>query len=116
MKSQENEKPKRRVKPPTTGEEEFAELELSETWRELLGLQAGDTGKQVVLPSQPGTPEQPLPTLADDPWSKLLHAKGIEIVDLQRLGTTHEPLSDQDVEQALQAMQENPNKPKNNNP
>jgi hypothetical protein len=43
------------------------------------------------------------PTLESDPWSALLHAKGIEVVDLQQI-RLH--MSDQDMEQILHIMQE----------
>lgn len=46
-----------------------------------------------------------LPTLEVDPWSTLLHAQGVEVVDLQHI---HLSISDQEVEQMLQIMQEQP--------
>lgn len=44
----------------------------------------------------------------EDPWSKLLHEQGVEMVDLQHseLATVHITLSEVEVEQALQIMQE----------
>jgi hypothetical protein len=70
---------------------------LSDVWQELLGGQPAE-----VKASQ--TPaETIIPTLESDPWSALLQANGIEIVDLQQL---HLHMSDQDVEQILQIMQE----------
>jgi hypothetical protein len=80
-------------------------LELSETWRELLGIQEGE--REIRLP--PGS-DAPLPTLESDPWNELVHAQGVEVVDLRQLhpDTAHAPLSEKDVEQALQNLQENP--------
>ncbi len=49
--------------------------------------------------------EATLPTLEVDPWSALLHAQGVEVVDLQHI---HLSISDQEVEQMLQIMQEQP--------
>lgn len=80
-------------------------LELSDTWRELLGIQEGE--REIRLP--PGS-DAPLPTLESDPWNELVHAKGVEVVDLRQLhpDTAHAPLSEKDVEQALQNLQEHP--------
>ncbi|HEV2660684.1 MAG TPA: hypothetical protein VGU68_08760 [Ktedonobacteraceae bacterium] len=75
---------------------------LSDVWRELLG------GRETEV--SPTSPEAPVPTLKSDPWSALLRAKDIETVDLQQV-QMH--LSDQDVEQALQIMQEQPIQSKN---
>lgn len=75
---------------------------LSDVWRELLG------GRETEV--SPTSPEAPVPTLKSDPWSELLRAKDIEAIDLQQV-QMH--LSDQDVEQALQIMQEQPIQPKN---
>jgi hypothetical protein len=74
-----------------------AQPELSQAWQELLGHHPGNTG----MPALPG--DVTIPTLASDPWSELLHVKGVEIVDLQ---TVHLQMSDQDLEQVLQVMQE----------
>ena len=71
--------------------------ELSEAWQALLrGHPASGS-----TPSVPA--ETTRPTIHVDPWQILLHAKGVEIVDLQQL-RLH--ISDQDVEQVLQVMQE----------
>ncbi|HLH62318.1 MAG TPA: hypothetical protein VKV20_11600 [Ktedonobacteraceae bacterium] len=45
-----------------------------------------------------------------DPWSALLHAQGIEVVDLQQIRSriAQEPVKNFDVEQALDIMQERP--------
>ena len=47
-------------------------------------------------------------SLVEDPWSGLLHAQGVEMVDLQRSGlaTVHVSLSEVEVEQVLQIIQE----------
>ncbi|HTI14109.1 MAG TPA: hypothetical protein VL461_05975 [Dictyobacter sp.] len=75
--------------------------ELSEVWQELLGTHKVDPNKIPADPSQPA--EITIPTLDSDPWSSLIHAQGVEIVDpqLQRLS-----ISDQEVEKMLQVMQE----------
>ncbi len=75
---------------------------LSDVWRELLG------GRETEVSQT--SPEAPVPTLKSDPWSALLRAKDIEAIDLQQV-QMH--LSDQDVEQALQVMQEQPTQAKN---
>ncbi len=78
--------------------------DLSPVWQELLGGQA----------NQPEQPEETdlsekeegataIPTLESDPWSRLLHAKGIEMVDLEQL---HLHMSEQDVEEMLAIMRE----------
>jgi hypothetical protein len=74
--------------------------ELSPIWRELLG----------ALPPEAEHPESealaiPLP---DDPWSELLHAEGIKVIDLQQaqIQAKQVRLSEKDVEQALQVMRE----------
>jgi hypothetical protein len=71
--------------------------ELSDTWRKLLLTDAD----HINIPS----------SLTDDPWSKLLHAQGIKIVDLQ--DQVQISLSELEVEQALQIMQEQPIEGKN---
>ncbi len=78
--------------PPETGDQLD---ELSDVWRELLGKRA----YEMQLPAFPvnGT----IPTLKADPWSALLEANGVEVVDLQHM---HLQISDQEVEQILQVM------------
>jgi hypothetical protein len=74
-----------------------SQTELSATWLELLGKQhPSDQGAQ---------PEGAVPPLASDPWNSLSQAQGIKIVDLQR---DHLQISDQEVEQMLQLIQEEP--------
>ncbi len=73
--------------------------ELSAVWRELLGS----------LPIEGSNPAIPasaeIPTLESDPWRLLVHEQGIQIVNLQK-NLLH--ISDGDVEQMLQHMQERP--------
>jgi hypothetical protein len=81
------------------------EPELSDTWRELLGLSREATasaGADAGTDAQAEVPE--IPTLSNDPWAELQRGQGIEIVDLQQLHP--QPLNDLDLEQALQLMQE----------
>ena len=91
---------------------------LSDTWLKLLGTAPTDTlemGETVETPinidSVAGTPS----LLADDPWSVLTLGQGVEMVDLQhtRLADVHISLSEMEVEQALQIMQEQPTKNSN---
>ncbi len=76
---------------------------LSDAWNELLGIHS--LGVEAV----PNITTV-VPPVASDPWNKLLHAQGIEIIDLQQvhLHTIDAPLNDLDVEQALHFMQELP--------
>lgn len=83
--------------------------ELSTIWQELLGLQPESLGSQSNSP-QDGLA---IDALTSDPWSELLHVRGIEVVDLQQL---HLHMSDQDVEQVLQVMQEQSALPLENQP
>jgi len=69
--------------------------QLSAVWRELLGKQGNET-LAVAFPR-----DGSIPTLETDPWSELLQANGIEIVDLQRLRLK---ISDQEVEQLLEVL------------
>ncbi|WP_126595478.1 hypothetical protein [Dictyobacter aurantiacus] len=78
--------------------------ELSAAWQELLGrqsqgkLQQGADDIERVEKDQGG-----IPTLESDPWSTLIQAKGVEIVDLHK---TRLQISDKEVEQMLEVMQE----------
>jgi hypothetical protein len=73
--------------------------ELSDVWRELLGNRV----YEMHLPVFPGNLS--IPTLEADPWSALLQANGVEVVDLQRI---HLRISDQEVEQILQVIPDDP--------
>jgi hypothetical protein len=73
--------------------------ELSYVWRELLGSRAYEK------PSADFPGDAPIPTLEVDPWSALLQANGVEVVDLQHI---HLQISDQEVEQLLQVMPDDP--------
>jgi hypothetical protein len=75
---------------------ESKQPELSDVWLELLG------GKKAsdVLPS---TQENEMPVLSTDPWQELTQARGIEEMDLRRVDLQ---VSDQEVEQMLQIMEE----------
>jgi hypothetical protein len=75
----------------------LAQSELSETWQELLG------GHPVSSRVPPVPVETTMPIVDVDPWQALVHAKGVEVVDLHQL---HLHISDQDVEQVLQVMEE----------
>jgi len=88
------------------------QLELSEAWRQLLGLEAlptplpvsSDAGLESGANVQEG-----LPVLNDDPWTRLVHEQGVQIVDLQRAHIHPAQTSGEasDVEHALDIMQEN---------
>jgi hypothetical protein len=79
-------------------EKDQKHVELSAVWQELLGRQGGTSAKPASSPEGATTP-----TLESDPWSRLLHAKGIEMVDLEQL---HLHMSEQDVEHLLEIMRE----------
>ena len=74
---------------------------LSDAWNELLGIHS--LGVQAV-PNITAV----VPPVASDPWNELLHAQGVEVIDLQHvhLHTIDAPLNDLDLEQALRIMQE----------
>ncbi len=85
-------------------------LELSEAWRQLLGMEAGAMSLPVSFghARTPGSTQEETPLLTGDPWASLVHAKGIQVVDLRQihLHTAHSPMNEQDVEQALDIIQE----------
>jgi hypothetical protein len=74
------------------------QAELSNVWQELLGIRQHENSISTVDPGQ-----QVIPTLEGDPWRKLLEAENIELVDLQQV---HLPVSEGEVEQMLELMQE----------
>ena len=82
------------------------QAELSNVWRELLGLSQDENSKSAGDPDQ-----QAIPTLEGDPWQKLLEAENIELVDLQQV---HIPVSEGEVEQMLELMQEQTTQDANN--
>ncbi|HLI08894.1 MAG TPA: hypothetical protein VKV40_20190 [Ktedonobacteraceae bacterium] len=89
------------------------EPELSDAWRELLGLstEARKPAGGVNTAEQQGGVTRTevgaeIPVLSNDPWAELQHEQGIEIVDLQQIHP--QALNDLDLEQALQFMQEPP--------
>lgn len=67
----------------------------SDVWRQLLN------GAPVENDDEADKTE--IPVLKSDPWRTLLQARGVEIIDLQRV---HLHMSDQDVERLLQGIQE----------
>ena len=77
---------------------------MSDIWHELLGTSHNQP--ETTSPES----EAMLPTLESDPWGELLQARDVEIIDLHQM---HLHMSDQDVETALQIMQEQP--PQNGN-
>lgn len=85
--------PKKKKNVPST------QSELSEVWQELLGGLPGEDEASTI------PEEAAIPTLESDPWSELIQAQGVEVVDLQ---TVHLQMSDQELEQVLQVMQEEP--------
>jgi hypothetical protein len=71
--------------------------ELNDVWRELLG--------QSVESASAKPADDNIPALESDPWSELVQAEGTEVVDLHSIRLQ---MTDQDVEEALQIMQEQP--------
>ena len=76
------------------------QTELSDTWLELLGARVPKAQVQA------STDEAGIPVLDSDPWRALLQGKDMALVDLQKI-SLH--ATDQDVERALQMMQEQAN-------
>jgi hypothetical protein len=93
----------------TTKPDAARNLELSEAWRVLLGLQStpAPEGETQVDPAAQVLPQ------ASDPWNALLHARGMESVDLQKihLRALLPAASDEDIEHALNIIQEASNLP-----
>lgn len=95
------------------------QLELSEAWRQLLGLET----QSVPAPSRLEVAEvaqavgagnqETLPVLSLDPWNSLAHEQGIQIVDLQQahVHKAQAGVEESDVEHALDMMQEQEKKP-----
>lgn len=82
------------------------DAELSEAWRALLGSRPSTAS--VPAPESQIDPAAPVQPLNSDPWNLLLHVKGMEAVDLQKihLHTRDSAANDADVEHALDIMQE----------
>ncbi len=80
--------------------------ELNDIWRNLLGVSGSspttETENATVIIAQSSAP------VAPDPWGELLHAQGIELIDLQQYHPqkVQVSFSEQEVEQALQFLQE----------
>lgn len=83
--------------------------ELSEAFRALLGL-----GEEDVKPAQANSAARVQP-LMSDPWNSLSNARGFELIDLQKVHL-HDPqggISEDEVEHALDVMQEAPRQDEN---
>lgn len=90
------------------------QLELSEAWRQLLGLEAqpapSPSSLEVVRAAGAGSQEA-MPVLAHDPWHSLAREQGIQVVDLQQAHVAQGSDTESDVEHALDMMQEQEKKP-----
>lgn len=85
------------------------ESELSDISRKLLSVSDNESASDTE--SATGSMAQsPMPVVADicAPWRELLHAHGVTIINLQqcRPQTVQVSFSEQEVEQALQILQE----------
>ncbi len=94
------------------------QLELSEAWRQLLGLEAQPAPAPVQLEAVQAVTtgnQEVVPVLSYDPWNSLAHEQGIQVVDLQlQLAYVHKAQArgeESDVEHALDMMQEQEKKP-----
>ncbi|HLX55949.1 MAG TPA: hypothetical protein VKR83_02900 [Ktedonobacteraceae bacterium] len=87
-------------------------LELSDAWRQLLGMEAQASpvpvSSEQASAADAGAQEGVL-VLSNDPWTHLIHAHGVQVVDLQQahLHPAQASAGDSDVEHALDFMQEN---------
>jgi hypothetical protein len=83
------------------------QLELSEVWRQLLGLETVEVAATRV------DNQEAVPILNHDPWNSLTHEQGIQVVDLQKthVHTAQAGDEENDVEHALDMMQEQEKKP-----
>ena len=83
-------------------------LELSAAWRALLGLEASASATTASGDQHSQPPAIVAPVLANDPWSALLQAQGVQVIDLQKLHTqtSRASLDERDVELALKNIQE----------
>lgn len=88
------------------------QLELSDAWRQLLGMEA-QASSLLAAPNQlivaDAGSEEGVLVLSNDPWTQLIHAQGVQVVDLQQahLHPAQASVADSDVEHALDIMQEN---------
>ncbi|HEY6540847.1 MAG TPA: hypothetical protein VIZ18_07925 [Ktedonobacteraceae bacterium] len=87
------------------------QLELSEAWRQLLGLEAQPAPSPSSLEAAKATGavnQEAVPVLSHDPWNFLARERGIQIVDLQQAHVHKAQASgeESDVEHALDMMQE----------
>ena|SRR5690348_9520587 len=92
------------------------QLELSEAWRQLLGLEAqpAPSPERLEAALVAGTGNQAaMPILSHDPWNSLAQEQGIQVVDLQQAHVHKAQADDEesDVENALDMMQEQEKKP-----
>ncbi len=80
--------------------------ELNDIWRNLLGV--NDSALVGDTESVPENSTRPPVPVEIDPWGELLHAQGIELIDLQQYHSqkVQVSFSEQEVEQALQFLQE----------
>ena len=92
------------------------QLELSDAWRQLLGMEAQASSlptEHQTAPNQPivadASSEEGVLVLSNDPWTQLIRAQGVQVVDLQQahLHSAQASVEDSDVEHALDIMQEN---------
>jgi hypothetical protein len=107
---------KKNTGPQQEPEKDFEQMELSDTWRELLGQRLNASARKPADGKAAGAKsgvdgveqaegEKAIPTLKSDPWSTLIQAKGIEVVDLHK---AHLQISAQEVERILKLMHEYP--------
>lgn len=100
----ENEKSPQQNRQLDASESAVPQDQLSPIWQELLGSRPSIPSKeQQVDDLAQDSPENGIPTLESDPWSTLIQAKGVEVVDLHKARLK---ISAQEVEQMLQIMQE----------
>ena len=92
------------------------QLELSEAWRQLLGLDVQSAPAPLSLETARAAGagnQEVVPVLSHDPWNSLAHEQGIQVVDLQQahVHTAQPGGEESDVEHALDMMQEQEKKP-----
>ena len=92
------------------------QLELSEAWRQLLGLEAQPVPAPLSLETARAagaSNQEAVPVLSHDPWNSLAQELGIQVVDLQQahVHKAQADVEESDVEHALDMMQEQEKKP-----